>query len=157
MESLQDGHKVFLHRSEMEGSLQALQEFHEDPRALQRLTPPFMQLKLERDQRSSLTEGAVEFRMGPGPLAVRWLARHEPGPTASSFTDRLVEGPLAHWEHQHIFEARDQGVVLTDRITLAHRPGWRGLLTRLLFDGPALRLLFVYRHWRTRRALEPDS
>lgn len=148
------GCRLFVHRSEMPGTLPALQLFHEDPEALVRLTPPLLPLRIERDSRRSLTEGEVELRMGPGPLAIRWLARHEAGPTAHSFTDRLIDGPLDCWVHQHVFEALDQGVALTDRITLAHKPGWRGLLTRLLFDGPALRMLFVYRHWRTRRALE---
>ena len=154
MGTSQSGRKVFLHRSEMRGSLRALRRFHEDPRALQRLTPVFMPLRIVRDERRSLSEGDVELRMGLGPFSYRWLARHEPGPTAHSFTDRMAEGPLAHFVHQHIFEEAERGVVLTDRIALAHRPGWRGLLTRLVFDGPALRLLFIYRHWRTRRALE---
>lgn len=157
MKPSQAGHRVFVHRSEMRGSLRALRRFHEDPRALQRLTPFFMPLKILRDERRSLSEGDVELRMGLGPLSYRWLARHEPGPTAESFTDRMAEGPLALFVHQHILEEGEHGVVLTDRITLAHRPGWRGLLTRLVFDGPALRLLFVYRHWRTRRALEASS
>ena len=151
------GCRVFVHRSEMSGTLQALVSFHEDPLALERLTPPLMQMRVERDDRRSLTDGEVLFCMGPGRLAIRWLARHEVGPTAHSFTDRLIDGPLDYWVHQHIFEALDHGVALTDRITLAHRPGWRGLLTRLLFDGPALRLLFMYRHWRTRRALAKST
>ena len=154
MGSTAGGQRVFIHRSEMRGSLRALRQFHEDPRALQRLTPVFMPLKIVRDERRSLTEGDVELRMGPGPLSFRWLARHEPGPTEASFTDRMAKGPMAHFVHQHIFEELASGVALTDRITLAHRPGWRGILTRLVFDGPALRLLFMYRHWRTRRALE---
>ncbi len=157
MNASPEGYRVFVHRSEMPGTLQALQRFHEAPMAFERLAPPFLQLRIEQDRRRSLTEGEVVLRMGPGPLAIRWLARHEAGPTAHSFTDRLIDGPLACWVHQHIFEAQERGVALTDRITLAHRPGWRGLLTRLLFDGPALRLLFVYRHWRTRRALAEAS
>ncbi len=157
MKLFADGRRQFIRRSEMRGDLQSLQAFHEDPRALQRLTPPFLQMRLESDERTSLTAGDVVFRMGPGPFSLRWRARHEPGPTACSFTDRLVDGPLAHWEHQHIFEPLEEGVALIDRISLQHRPGWRGLLTRLLFDGPALSLLFRYRHWRTRVALEVSS
>ncbi|MCY3945606.1 MAG: SRPBCC family protein [Anaerolineaceae bacterium] len=151
------GRREFVHRSKIRSDLQSLQTFHEDPGALQRLTPPGLPMKIVQDERRSITEGDVLLRMGPGPVSLRWLARHEPGPTASSFTDRLIDGPLAHWEHQHIFEPLDEGVALIDRISLEHRPGWRGILTRLLFDGPALTLLFRYRHWRTRKALEDLS
>ena len=151
------GRREFVQRSEINSDLQSLQAFHEDPGALQRLTPPGLPMKIVQDQRLSMTEGDVLLRMGPGPFALRWLARHEQGPTAFSFTDRLIDGPLAHWEHQHMFEPLDEGVALIDRIFLEHRPGWRGFLTRLLFDGPALTLLFRYRHWRTRKALEDPS
>ena len=157
MELFARGRREFVKRSVIRSDLQALQAFHEDPGALQRLTPPGLPMTIVEDGRSSISEGDVLLRMGPGPLSLRWLARHGPGPTAHSFTDRLIDGPLAHWEHQHIFEPLEEGVALIDRISLEHRPGWRGLLTRLLFDGPALSLLFRYRHWRTRKALEALS
>ena len=61
---------------------------------------------------------------------------------------------MAMWEHRHIFEPTADGVTLIDRITVEHKSGLRGLLTRLVFDGVPLWVLFKYRHWRTRRALE---
>ncbi len=147
--------KVFIHRSIMPTTLDAMTAFHADPQALARLTPPLplMFFQVLRDDRRALTEGELEFRLWFGPVPVHWLARHEPGPTEHSFQDVMVEGPMAAWEHQHIFEAVDGGVRLTDHITLAHKPGLPGLLTRLVFDGLPLRLLFIYRHFRTRRAL----
>lgn len=147
--------RIFEHRSRFDTSVEALTAFHEDPKALARLTPPppLMFLQVLRDDRTSLTEGEIEFRLWFGPLPVRWLARHEPGPTANSFVDRMVEGPMAFWAHQHIFTPIEEGVELTDRITLAHKSGWRGLLTRLVFEGVPLRLLFLYRHFRTRLAM----
>ena len=117
------------------------------------VNPPPIAIQIVRDARVSLTQGEIEFRLWLGPVPVRWLARHEPGPTASSFVDRMLKGPMAIWEHQHSFRAVASGVELTDRIALAHAAGWKGLLTRLFFDGIPLRMLFVYRHWRTRRAL----
>ena len=122
-------------------------------RALQRLTPPLLQMRLVADGRSCLTEGNVEFRIGPGPLALCWLTRHGAGPAARSFSDRMIDGPFASREHQHVLEPLAQSVTLTDRISLAHHSGWCGLLTRLLFDGPALQLLYMCRLWRMRRAL----
>ncbi len=134
-------------------TLDALVRFHKDPRALARLTPPPIVMRLQRDDRRSLTEGKIEFTMWFGPLPIRWLARHEPGPTPHSFADSQVKGPLAYWRHEHIFTEVGGGVELTDRITLAHRGGLLGICTRLAFDGLPLRILFAYRHWRTRRVL----
>jgi len=117
------------------------------------LTPPPVFIQVLRDDRVSFTEGEIEFRMWVAFIPVHWVARHEPGPIATSFIDRLLAGPLASWEHHHIFQAVDGGTELIDRITFMHKAGLAGLLTRLFFDGLSLRFLFAYRHWRTRRAL----
>jgi ligand-binding SRPBCC domain-containing protein len=134
-------------------SLAAITAFHEAPAALSCLTPPPLIVQIVRDSRISLTEGEVEFILWLGPLPVPWTARHEPGPIPTSFVDRMVVGPMAAWEHQHLFYEAAGGVALTDRITYAHKQGWRGWLTRLVFDGWSLQFLFWYRHWRTKRAL----
>lgn len=125
--------------------------FHSEPKVFQKLTPPPIFLQVLQDTRTSLTSGELTFRLWFGPFPVKWVARHEPGPTPTSFVDRMVEGPMAYWEHHHLFEPLPEGSVLIDRITLAHKPGLSGTLTRLIFDGLPLRLLFIYRHWRTRR------
>ena len=115
--------------------------------------PPIIPQILQ-DDRSSLTAGVLKFRLWIGPIPVDWVALHEPGPTPTSFKDIQVNGPMAEWVHEHLFETVPGGVMLTDRILLAHKPGWRGWLTRLFFDGLPLRILFLYRHWRTRRAIQ---
>jgi ligand-binding SRPBCC domain-containing protein len=145
--------KTFEHRSFIPTSPEHVMAFHAEPRALTRLAMPPTVIQVLRDERASLTSGEIEFNLWLGPVPVRWVAVHEPGPIDTSFTDRMVRGPMACWEHQHIFEPAQDGTWLIDRITLAHKPGLRGFLTRLLFDGLPLRLLFIYRHWRTRRVV----
>jgi ligand-binding SRPBCC domain-containing protein len=146
--------KTFLRRSTFRTSMEAMMRFHNAPNALQVLTPPPLFVQMVRDGRISLTQGEVLFRLWFGPLPVLWKARHEPGPIPASFIDRMLTGPMASWQHEHLFREVDQGVELTDKITYAHKAGWRGVLTRLVFDGLPLQFLFWYRHWRTRQALE---
>lgn len=145
--------KVFEHRSVIATSIEAMTAFHSAPAALPILTPPPIFIQVLRDERTSLTSGELDFRLWFGPVPVRWKARHEPGPLETSFIDRMIDGPMACWEHQHIFKPVEGGVELIDRLTIAHKPGVVGLLTRLMFDGLPLRMLFVYRHLRTRLAL----
>lgn len=145
--------KTFTHRSIIPVPAERVMAFHASPDALKRLSMPPTFIQQLRDARTSLTEGEIEFNLWVGPLPVRWLARHEPGPIATSFADRMIQGPMAAWFHEHIFEPVPQGTRLVDRITFEHRSGAMGIFTRLLFDGLPLRLLFAYRHWRTRRAL----
>lgn len=145
--------RVFIKSSIIDTSIEAIIAFHNDPRALARLTPPPILMQLHRDERCSLTDGEIDFTLWFGPLPIRWVARHEAGPSAHSFADRQIKGPLAYWRHEHIFAEVEGGVELTDRITLAHRRSLLGVFTRLAFDGIPLRVLFAFRHWRTRRAL----
>lgn len=145
--------RVYEKRSLFKTSIDKLAAFHEDPSALAKLTPPPMFMQLIRDDRTSMTSGELEFRLWFGPLPIRWLARHEPGPTPTSFADRMISGPMAYWRHEHIFEKTGEGVVLRDRVTLAHKSGLAGMLTRLMFDGVPLKTLFFYRHLRTRLAV----
>jgi ligand-binding SRPBCC domain-containing protein len=142
--------KKFQYSSLIPTTLETIMRFHETPDALIMLTPPPLIVKILSDQRVSNTEGTVDFILWFGPIPVRWLARHEAGPIPTSFIDRMIVGPMAYWEHQHIFRQVAGGVELVDQLTFAHKSGWRGWLTPLLFDGLSLRFLFWYRHWRTK-------
>ncbi|RMG76769.1 MAG: hypothetical protein D6711_03135 [Chloroflexi bacterium] len=145
---------IYEKRTVMKTSIQKLIDFHNDPKALSRLTPPPIFMQLHQDNRTSLTEGVLEFTLWFLFIPIRWIARHEPGPTETSFADRMVKGPLASWYHQHIFEETSEGVALIDRLEIEHYPGIKGILTRLMFDGIPLRILFFYRHLRTKWAVE---
>ncbi len=145
--------KVFEKTSVMPGTLEQLWAFHAHPKAFNKLTPPPIIIQMHENKLQSLTEGTVDFTMWLGPIPIRWRARHEPGPTPTSFVDRQISGPMAYWEHQHIMTTVPGGVQLTDHITLEHKPGLAGLFSRLMFDGPPLQIFFFYRHLRTRLAL----
>lgn len=146
--------RFFSLRSPMPGSVDQLWAFHADPRALGWLVPPPMFVQVREDRRTSLTDGDIDFVLWLGPFPVPWKAAHEPGPTSTSFVDRMVSGPMAYWRHEHLFTSDGGQVYLTDRIELEHKPGLPGMISRLLFDGPALGLFFRFRHWRTRRGLQ---
>lgn len=142
--------KTFEKRSIIPTTMAKMMAFHEHPRALQRLTPPPIFVQVLKNERVSLTEGDVWFRLWFGPIPLNWQARHEPGPTPTSFVDRMISGPVAYWEHQHLMTEVPGGVELHDRLTIEHKPGLAGLFTRLLFGGLPLQILFFYRHLRTR-------
>ena len=141
---------TFEHSSVIPTTLDEMIRFHEAPQAFAWLTPPPIFAQVHRRELKSLTDGELEFTLWFLVVPVRWLARHEQGPTPHSFQDRMMQGPMAYWLHRHIFEEVEGGVKLTDRITLSHKPGIAGLFTRLVFDGLPLRFLFIYRHLRTR-------
>ncbi|MEO1163486.1 MAG: hypothetical protein AAFV98_06885 [Chloroflexota bacterium] len=146
--------KVYEKSTVMETTLDRMMAFHEASEALRQLTPPPIFMQLKEDNRTSIKDGDLKFTLWMGPIPIDWHVEHQKGPIESSFADMMLSGPMAYWRHEHIFEEVEDGVKLTDRLTIAHKDGWQGLLTRLMFDGIPLRILFFFRHWRTRLAVE---
>ncbi len=145
--------KTFEHSSIIKTTVEEMMAFHEQENAFGILTPPPVFIQVHRRDLNSIRDGEIAFTMWMGPVPVKWLAEHRPGPIETSFVDFQVKGPLKYWEHRHIFEPVEGGVRLTDRISIAHQDGLQGIITRLIFDGLPLRMLFIYRHLRTRLAL----
>ncbi len=100
--------KTFHYCSVIHTTVEAMTRFHNAPNALHVLTPPPLIIQIVRDDRESLTQGEVVFRLWFGPLPVLWHARHEPGSIPTSFIDRMLAGPMASWQHEHGFRVVDQ-------------------------------------------------
>jgi ligand-binding SRPBCC domain-containing protein len=145
---------VFEHALLVHAPVEAVADFHRDSRVLQKLTPPPVLVQLHHA--GAVAEGSnADFTLWFGPLPVRWIAVHSNVAPLEGFTDRQVRGPFQHWEHVHSFIPEgDRATRVVDHIEYAHFPGVRGLFTRLAFSPVILRVLFAFRAWVTRRALE---
>ena len=146
--------KVFEDRFRVKANLEAVSFFHSNTRALKRLTPPPAFVQLHKVE--PLAEGSQSaFTLWFGPLPIRWLAVHKQVDPRCGFTDIQARGPLRRWIHRHEWQAQPDGsTLLHERIELEHYSGLRGLLTRVLFAPPLLKMMFAYRRWVIRRALE---
>ena len=129
--------------------LSAVQAFHSDTSALKRLTPPPTIVQLHSIE--PLAEGSVsKFTLWVGPLPLRWTAVHR-NVSPRGFTDVQASGPAARWEHTHTFTSLDADTTRIDEhIEFEHKPGFWGVVTRLLFSRPNLLLMFTYRKLATR-------
>jgi ligand-binding SRPBCC domain-containing protein len=145
---------LYTNRFRVNAPPEAVSLFHRSPNALGKLTPPPVILRVQRAD--PLTEGAqAEFTLWFGPLPVRWTALHFDVDFEQGFTDQQVRGPFKSWTHQRRWlPLPESATMIEERITYTHHPGWRGLLTRLLFARPMLHIMFAYRKWVLRRSLE---
>ena len=95
--------------------------------------------------------------MWVGPIPLRWHARHE-NVSDEGFTDVQERGPMALWRHTHRFIANGpERTTVQEHVQYEHPAGFRGLLTRLLFNSASLYLLFTYRQIVTRLALRRQA
>lgn len=142
------------HAFTVRAPLASVAAFHRDTAVLPRLTPPPVRVQLGRIE--PLADGSVsEFTLWFGPFPVRWRAVHSDVDPQHGFTDTQQSGPMRVWRHTHRFEAQGPSATrVTEHLAYAHRAGVRGLVSRVVFNRPALRLLFLYRAFAMRRALE---
>lgn len=139
---------VFDYAFEVAAGAESVAAFHEDARVLRALTPAPVQIHVLEP----LADGSVaEFTVWT-PIPIRWRAVHrDVGP--NGFTDVQDRGPLRSWAHTHRFDPiTEDRTLIREHIEYEYAPGWNGLIGRIGFSRPVLRLLFAYRAWRTRRA-----
>lgn len=121
--------------------------FHESPDALEKLIPPWENLRVV-ERAGSLKSGSRVILEGrKGPMKMRWVALHTEYDPPHLFVDVQESGPFASWTHRHFFLDDGQGgTLLRDEIDYTLPLGWLG---RLLLGGMTRRQLdrmFTYRH-----------
>lgn len=137
--------------------------YHERSGALQRLLPPWQQVRVVRSDKGLNVDNQVTLEMRVGGIPLRWLARHTRYEPPHLFEDIQVSGPFAYWRHEHKFaisKAEEEGVpgtLLTDDV---HYRLPAGRIGNLLGDNTIrkqLGAMFAYRHAVTQGDLRAIS
>lgn len=136
------------YRSHIAVSVDALRRWHERSGAFERLSPPWMNVRVA-DSHGDVAPGDWKYlRVGPGPASFTWKLVHEASP--DGFTDVQEQGPFASWRHQHRFLPDGQaGSILEDRLTYTLPFGGTGQLIAGERVVREMNELFRFRHRRT--------
>ncbi|MFN0124807.1 MAG: SRPBCC family protein [Blastocatellia bacterium] len=139
--------QTFMRQSEIAAPPAVVFAWHEEPGAVERLTPPWERVEMLQ-RASGLRVGTrVVFRVFTGPFSRRWVAEHTEYQPPHLFTDVQREGPFAWWRHCHRFEPTARGTTLmTDEIEYALPMGWLGELVAGAYTRAKLQRMFDYRH-----------
>jgi ligand-binding SRPBCC domain-containing protein len=129
--------------------------FHEQPDALQILTPPWEKTRVIKSAKiCEVGSKAVIEATVLGPLKLRWVAEHTEYDPPFSFADEQREGPFRIWQHRHLISRYEEGALLRDEITYEVPLGKLGQAVAGAAIERRLRRLFDYRHEVTRRWCE---
>ena len=129
----------------------AVADFHYNS-SVKTLTP--FPIIVQLHEFEPLSDGSkADFTLWFGPLPINWKVVHS-NVGQEGFTDTQVQGPLKSWQHVHRFEAVDEQTTLVrEHIVYEYKPGLKGLLSRLMFSGPGLTMLFTARKMITRKEI----
>ena len=141
----------------MPASRSALAAWHFSDGAINRLLPPWQDVRIEKNE--PLCDGSrTVLGLKVGPMRIRWVAVHEQVKPGEQFVDRSVQGPFKHWVHEHSF--LDKGALQSD---LRDSVEYQLPLSVIsdLFMGWKIRSdlaqMFAFRHRRTRDDLARHS
>jgi ligand-binding SRPBCC domain-containing protein len=128
----------------VDASLEALNRFYNSPLVLRKLTP--LPVFVQLHDFGPLEEGMMaRFTLWFGPFPLRWRAEHI-NVSPYGFTDVQWEGPLETWRHtrQSVEESAERTTIY-EQVEYSHKAGWRGVISRLLFNRFALWYMFSFR------------
>jgi ligand-binding SRPBCC domain-containing protein len=131
--------------------------FHEEPDALERLTPPWTPVEVLERSGGIKPGGRVVLLVPVGPWRKRWVAEHAEYIPNRLFSDIQTEGPFRIWRHRHEFEPDRGGTILTELIEFSLPGGWLVDLFAAWAVKIQLNRMFAYRHETTRRICEARS
>ena len=139
----------FTLRSPLDHTAKAVFDWHMRPGALERLIPPWENVKIEKRTGTPTDGGRIRFKLSRGPTDLTWELRHTGYEEGKRFSDEQTEGPFARWVHTHRFESLGG-----KRCTVEDYVNWElpmGVAGKLLGNSTVeheLERLFTFRHHR---------
>lgn len=146
---------VFTLRTRINAPASRVFDWHKQPGAFEKLTPPWVRAEIVERSKPGIEVGTrVRIRFGMGPFHLDWVAVHTDYAEGQMFRDVQVEGPFARWEHTHrVIPDGPDNCWLEDEINYEYGRGWRRWLV-CPFVVADLRRVFTYRHRITKEELE---
>jgi ligand-binding SRPBCC domain-containing protein len=146
------GTQIFIKRTRIPAPAAVVFQFHEQPGALEKLTPPWAHAQVIEQSGGIRDGGRVVLRIQLGPIPVQWIAEHRSYIAGREFQDVQVKGPFALWIHNHRVEPDGpEACFLEDRVEYALPFGWLGHLFGGALVLRRIERLFQFRHRVTLR------
>lgn len=124
--------------------------WHEAPGAIQRLIPPWENVRISRMEGGLQVGKEVLLVNKLGPIPLRWHAKHVAYEPPIRFVDTQLSGPFRKWDHEHRFAAIDSSRArLTDSIEYTLPLGGLGNALAGGWIRGKLAQMFHYRHETT--------
>ena len=118
-------------------------EFFGDVRNLQKITPDWLDFSILTPPPIQLRSGTrIDYKLKVHGLPVRWQTEITAWEPPLRFVDVQRKGPYRRWVHEHLFEKRDGGTLVQDRVSYLPLGG---RLINWLFVQRDVRRIFEHR------------
>ena len=125
--------------------------FFSDAHNLESITPPMLRFEVLSRRPIEMRAGLlIDYRIRLRGLPLRWQSEITAWKPPHRFVDEQRRGPYRAWIHEHRFEDRDGGTLVTDRVRYRVLGG--AVVDRLVVRRD-LRAIFQYRRKRLEELL----
>jgi uncharacterized protein len=145
---------VFIRTCELPHAAETVFEWHTRPGALERLVPPWEDVRVEAREGGLHDGGRVRLSVRRGPKRFDWELRHTAFEEGRLFRDEQLRGPFTAWVHSHRFVPLEEGRCRIEDQIEWDVPG--GGVAEKRVTG-MLERLFDFRHRRLRNDLDLHS
>ena len=117
-------HRLF-RQTKVNAPLESVWTFFSSPHNLAKITPPDMGFEIKTEHLpDDLSEGLhIEYKVRPAfKIPTKWVTEIAVVEDKHFFVDTQLHGPYRKWEHSHVFEEQEDGVLMTDHV-LYELPG----------------------------------
>ncbi|GAB4244365.1 MAG: SRPBCC family protein [Ekhidna sp.] len=128
-------------------SLEEAWTFFSSSKNLERITPDHMGFRITSGEPGKMYPGQIiSYKVAPLPgIKTSWVTEITHVEKGKFFVDEQRFGPYRMWHHEHHFEKRGEGVLMTDKVSYKIPFGFLGHIAQLLFVKKQLKGIFEYR------------
>ena len=135
-------------KQDIQAPLDVIWDFISDPKNLQKITPEYMNFRIESKNLSSEMHPGmiIKYKVNPLPFfSTNWLTEITHVVPNKFFVDEQRMGPYKLWHHQHHIEPSEKGTLMTDIVSYIPPFGILGDLANAIFIQKQLLSIFEYR------------
>ena len=118
---------------------------------LEELTPPWLSFKILKAEPRPVQQGTlIDYSLRVHGVPLRWRSEIVEWEPPHRFVDLQLRGPYKLWRHEHRFEGRDGGTLISDTINLSLPLGFLGQIAYKIKVYSDLQEIFAFRREKVR-------
>ena len=138
------------HRDQfIQTDLETIWDFASSPKNLKEITPDYMLFDItSKNLAEKMYPGMIiSYKVSPlFNIKMNWVTEITQVSHKHFFIDEQRLGPYKMWHHQHFFEEKNDGVLMTDIVTYIPPYGFLGNIANILLIKKQLKRIFDYRY-----------
>ena len=122
--------------------------FFSQPKNLSLITPPRLKFNILTPEPIHMNEGQlIDYTLTIMYIInIRWTTLITMYQEPNIFIDQQLKGPYSLWHHTHIFEEKDGGTLIKDKVIYGIPFGWFGRFLNFVYIKHDINSIFKYRH-----------